>query len=71
MVAVDCDESRGMRVRVRDGSASPPVQRTADPLDEGGRGVQLIDLLSTEWGVDEVPEGGKDLWFVLPPTPRA
>ena len=69
VVAVDCDESRGLRVRVRDGSPSAPVQRDADPLDEGGRGVQLIDMLSAAWGVDEVPEGGKAVWFVLPPTP--
>ena len=70
VVAVDCDESRGLRVRVRDGSPSAPVQRDADPLDEGGRGVQLIDMLSAAWGVDEVPEGGKAVWFVLPPTPQ-
>ena len=69
VVAGDCDVRRGLRVRVRDGSPCPPVRRTAGPLDEGGRGVHLIDLLSAEWGVDEVPEGGKDLWFVLPPTP--
>jgi anti-sigma regulatory factor (Ser/Thr protein kinase) len=71
VVAVDCDESRGLRVRVRDGSPTAPVQRSADPLDEGGRGVQLIDLLSAEWGVEDVPEGGKAVWFVLPPTPAA
>ena len=69
VVAVDCDESRGMRVRVRDGSPKPPVQRDADPLDEGGRGVQLIDLLSAPWGVEAVPGGGKAVWFVLPPSP--
>ena len=65
VVAVDCDESRGLRVRVRDGSPTPPVQRDADPLDEGGRGVQLIDLLSAEWGVEDEPEGGKAVWFLL------
>ena len=69
VVAVDCDESRGLQVRVRDGSPDPPVQRDADPLDEGGRGVQLIDLLSADWGVEAVPEGGKAVWFVLPPSP--
>jgi len=67
VVAVDCDESRGLRVRVRDASPQPPVQREADLLDEGGRGVLLIDLLSAQWGVDAVPEGGKAVWFVLPP----
>ena len=66
VVGVDCDESRGLRVRVRDGSTARPVQHEADPLDEGGRGVQLIDLLSTRWCVETVPEGGKAVWFVLP-----
>ena len=71
VVAVDCDESRGLRVRVRDGSPTPPVQRQADLLDEGGRGVQLIDLLSAEWGVEDEPEGGKAVWFLLRASPAA
>ena len=71
VVAVDCDESRGLRVRVRDGSPTPPVQREAELLDEGGRGVQLIDLLSTEWGVEDAPEGGKAVWFLLPASSTA
>lgn len=71
VVAVDCDESRGLRVRVRDGSPTPPVQREAELLDEGGRGVQLIDLLSTEWGVEDEPDGGKAVWFLLPASSAA
>ena len=71
VVAVDCDESRGHAgPGARRQPAPAACSATADPLDEGGRGVQLIDLLSAAWGVEDVPEGGKAVWFVLPPSPR-
>ena len=63
VVEVDCDEV-SLQVRVRDGSAALPVARQARPEDEGGRGLQLLDLLSHDWGVDPEPDG-KAVWFRL------
>ena len=63
IVAVDCDGD-ALQVRVRDGSPVLPARRTADHGDEGGRGLALVDTLSTDWGVDPQPDG-KHVWFVL------
>lgn len=47
---------------VQDGSLVPPVQVDADPMDTGGRGVWIVDLLSQDWGVTEGPGHGKSVW---------
>jgi len=63
VVAVDCD-GEALRVRVRDGSPVLPARRAADDGDEGGRGLALVDTLSSDWGVDPQPDG-KHVWFAL------
>jgi anti-sigma regulatory factor (Ser/Thr protein kinase) len=63
VVAVDCDE-HSLQVRVRDGSSVLPARRTAGDGEEGGRGLALVDTVSSDWGVDPQPDG-KHVWFVL------
>jgi anti-sigma regulatory factor (Ser/Thr protein kinase) len=63
VVAVDCD-GEALQVRVRDGSPVLPARRAADDGDEGGRGLALVDTLSSDWGVDPQPDG-KHVWFAL------
>jgi anti-sigma regulatory factor (Ser/Thr protein kinase)/anti-anti-sigma regulatory factor len=52
---------RGLRVAVRD--ASPvgfpgPVQRSTDPFGRvRGRGLELVQSLTTAWGIDVQPDG--------------
>ncbi|HKS52466.1 MAG TPA: ATP-binding protein [Pseudonocardiaceae bacterium] len=52
---------RGLRVSVRDGSPvgfPGPVQRSTDPLGQvRGRGLELVESLTTAWGVDAQPDG--------------
>lgn len=51
-----------IRVEVDDPSTSLPAVRHPDPGDEHGRGVLLVDLLASAWGVE--PHGqGKTVWF--------
>ncbi|SDQ51651.1 ATP-binding protein [Quadrisphaera sp. DSM 44207] len=50
---VDCEGPQGIAVTVRDSSPSWPVSRSAGPLDEGGRGMALVELISDAWGVHE------------------
>lgn len=73
-LAVECDTTSGMRVRVTDGSSRQPLPRSARPADVDGRGMALVDLLSAAWGA-EPTERGKEVWFLLrrspPPGPRA
>ena len=63
IVAVDCDGD-ALQVRVRDGSPVVPARRTAGHGEEGGRGLALVDTMSSAWGVGPQPDG-KHVWFVL------
>ena len=54
----------GVRVEVADGSAALPRPREATAVDEGGRGLALVEALSSSWGA-ELGEGGKTVWFEL------
>jgi anti-sigma regulatory factor (Ser/Thr protein kinase) len=55
---------------VRDGGSSVVVDLssiTVDPLAVHGRGLQLVDALSTRWG-SELDAVGMTVWFVLEPA---
>jgi len=54
----------GLRLEVAD--ESPRPVRPADPslLDEGGRGLALVDALATHYGVEGHPTG-KTVWVEL------
>lgn len=53
-----------VRLAVRDGSHQLPATATASSLANGGRGLRLVETLSTSWGA--VPlEQGKVVWAVL------
>lgn len=55
---------RVLRVEVADDSPQMPVPRAADLMEEGGRGLSLVEQLSQGWGVYR--EGvGKVVWFEL------
>jgi anti-sigma regulatory factor (Ser/Thr protein kinase) len=53
-----------LRVDVGDDSARLPRQRSADHNALDGRGLQIVDLLATRWGVYDEPLG-KTVWFEL------
>ena len=57
-----------LRVEVFDDSPVLPRQRAAGLLEEGGRGLALVESLAAEWGVDRVG-AGKVVWFELDPEP--
>lgn len=66
---VTVEEHEGhVRIAVRDGSLAPPRLRDRGSLQAGGRGLLLIDRLSSGWGV-EFDESGKTVWAVLGPSP--
>ncbi|WP_147431993.1 ATP-binding SpoIIE family protein phosphatase [Motilibacter peucedani] len=70
-----------LRVSVTDESPRLPsprgngVEEGSQPLDavpEGGRGLRLVDLLASRWGVEPLPVG-KRIWFEVElhePDPR-
>lgn len=55
-----------LRLEVGDCAAERvPQQRVAQPDDESGRGMQLIDRLSSDWGW-RICGDGKVVWLDLP-----
>ncbi|MFE7772704.1 ATP-binding protein [Streptomyces sp. NPDC057445] len=54
--------------QVRDGSRELPQLRSARTTDEFGRGLRLVDLMASKWGVDPT-SWGKEVWFELPEAP--
>ncbi|MFZ4240083.1 SpoIIE family protein phosphatase [Streptomyces murinus] len=56
---------RTLVCEVWDGGLVQPRRRRARDTDEGGRGLQLVQLLSAAWGSRRTPRG-KTVWFELP-----
>ena len=51
-------------IAVTDGSTRPVRARTSTPMNEAGRGLLMVDALSTRWGVTAWPTG-KRVWAEL------
>ncbi|MFF2131382.1 SpoIIE family protein phosphatase [Streptomyces olivochromogenes] len=56
---------RTLVCEVWDAGLVQPRRRRARDTDEGGRGLQLVGLLSASWGSRRTP-AGKTVWFELP-----
>lgn len=62
--------ARGGCVRVEVSDRGPLLPTGADPSnEERGRGLHLIDALSTRWGID-AREPGKAIWAEIALSPR-
>ncbi len=51
---------------VIDASDNAPVPRQPDWIRESGRGLQIVDALSSVWGWSPIEGHGKAVWAVLP-----
>jgi len=60
---------RRLRVGVGDTSAQAPQVRVGGPDDDTGRGLQMLDALAAEWGV-ESQRAGKLVWFEVDLDPQ-
>ena len=47
---------------VRDDSLSRPTRRTARVTDPTGRGLEIVDIVSLDWGINEDSVGSKAVW---------
>jgi len=56
--------SAGLRVEVADTSNIQPRVGPVDPSSPSGRGLQLVDALSSGWGTDPTPDG-KTVWAMV------
>jgi PAS domain S-box-containing protein len=71
-VVVDATQT-WVRVEVVDGNPNLPVRRGYDENAGTGRGMEMVELLADDFGVESLEEDGKRVWFRLgeaPGTPR-
>lgn len=54
-----------LRVEFVDGNPVVPTMSDRGEDADGGRGLRLVDALTTAWGVRSYPAGGKGVWFEL------
>jgi CheY-like chemotaxis protein/anti-sigma regulatory factor (Ser/Thr protein kinase) len=54
-----------VRVEVQDPSDRLPRLRRTSEDDVGGRGLQIVAKLASDWGSDLRDEGGKTVWFEI------
>jgi anti-sigma regulatory factor (Ser/Thr protein kinase) len=47
---------------VRDESQALPERRAAQVLDPTGRGLEIVEIVSREWGIDHDEAGSKGVW---------
>lgn len=47
---------------VRDDSRAFPERRVAQATDATGRGLEIVDIVSLDWGADEDEAGSKAVW---------
>ncbi|HUA47215.1 MAG TPA: ATP-binding protein [Solirubrobacteraceae bacterium] len=63
-----------IRVEASDHAGGTPTMRSPKPTDASGRGLKIIDMLSSEWGVRPHGSAGKTVWFTIAdpaPSPSA
>jgi serine/threonine-protein kinase RsbW len=54
-----------IRVEATDRGSGEPVLRHPDPTDPSGRGLEIVEMLSADWGFELLPEKGKTVWFTV------
>lgn len=60
-VRIEVSDARGERL---------PEGRDTGSVEDGGRGLLLVDALATEWGTAPRPGApGKTVWAVVPAAP--
>ncbi|HWE55947.1 MAG TPA: SpoIIE family protein phosphatase [Acidimicrobiales bacterium] len=53
---------RTIRIEVEDDGRSAPIQLQQNTDAMTGRGLAMVGALSSRWGVDPIPSGGKVVW---------
>jgi anti-sigma regulatory factor (Ser/Thr protein kinase) len=55
-----------VQISVTDSGEGEPEMRSPAPTDHSGRGLRIVELLATEWGIaPATPQRGKTVWFRL------
>jgi anti-sigma regulatory factor (Ser/Thr protein kinase) len=59
-----------LRMEIHDDEPKLPVPRRADANHDSGRGLLLVQELSSDWGAQAVKDG-KIVWFELARSPQS
>jgi anti-sigma regulatory factor (Ser/Thr protein kinase) len=62
---------REIRVEVTDYGGGTPAMRATGPGALRARGLQIVNTISTRWGVDQESDSTKTVWFTRELTPTA
>lgn len=54
-----------VRVSVSDAGTESPVVMHNEPSAPNGRGMAIVEAMSSRWGVDDHEDGGKTVWYEL------
>jgi serine/threonine-protein kinase RsbW len=54
-----------IRIEATDRGGGEPRMRSPGPTDPTGRGLQIVDMLSTDWGYERTVEAGTTVWFTV------
>lgn len=49
-------------LQIQDGAPAAPVTREPEVMDMNGRGLMLVELLATEWGISTTGDDQKTVW---------
>jgi anti-sigma regulatory factor (Ser/Thr protein kinase) len=60
-----------IRIEVTDRAGGTPTMRSPAPFEPTGRGLQIVDMLSKDWGVEQRTQSGKTVWFTLATSAQA
>jgi hypothetical protein len=63
-VTLSAGETRVL-LTVRVHSLALPERRAPRALDETGRGLEVVEMVSLEWGLNEDGAGSKSVWASL------
>ena len=58
-----------VRVEVVDGNSQLPARREYDENASTGRGMEMVELLADEFGIESLEDDGKRVWFRLGEAP--
>lgn len=60
-----------LMIEVWDAQPAPPTPQPHEIDAEGGRGLEIVALLSRQWGCYHPASGGKAVWATLTTTPAS
>jgi anti-sigma regulatory factor (Ser/Thr protein kinase) len=60
-----------IRVEVTDSGGGTPAMRAPEPNEVRGRGLQIVKMVATRWGVEQASDADKTVWFTIELAPMA